>query len=295
MRRFRPSECRINLGLAGQLSEQSLADALIGIKFAVTQSSADWGHESAPKRFYLTAFAFVDTDRVPLIGPDLERSTVTLSRTYMPDATETLFQKDVVTDAAVVGVWEAVTAAQNKKLINLVHGALGKHRISAEVSCGSQNLLQQIQEELGIHLMFRDLTTTNLGHLRERIYTMDANEATKKSPELKKAMQELAAEHMALRKINTRIGELERTYDLHSRHLGGHPQSIPTGISLIFVQVNTKKLKENDIPGFILPKAPEAPTVPVMTPSGVEVHVQVEVEGQSPVILTGATNETENI
>jgi len=298
MRRFRPSECRINLGLAGQLSEHSLADALIGIKFAVTQSSSDWGHESAPKRFYLTAFAFVDTDMVPLIGPDVDRSTVTLSRTQLPDKTETFFNEEIVTDASVVGVWEASTAAQNKKLINLVLGALGRHRISAEVEMGNNELLNRIQTDLGMYLMYRDLSTTRMGVLRANVYKMDSKEDTKRSPELNAGLKTLATEHMSLRKINTRINELERTYDLHSRHLGLRAQTIPTGISLIVVQVDTSKLKENDIPGFILPSMVEAPqtAAPVVkTPEGVEVHVQVEIEGKPPVDIAGATSGTENI
>ena len=278
-RRHIPTECRINLGLAGQLSEHTLGEALIGIKFAVTQSSSDWGHELAPKRFYLTAFAFVDTDSVPLIGPDVERNTVALSRTYLPDASETFFNEDIVEDKAVIGAWTADKASENRKLIQIFSGALGKHRSEVEVGLGSTTLLTRIQKELGTYLVYKDITSKAVDKLRSTIYALEATD-----PALQTALCSLAKEHMSLRKINTRLNELERTYDLHTRHLGDTAKYIPTGISLIIVQVDASKVKPGDIPGFIpvVAEAPKQPANVVTTPNGVEVHVQVETAGQPP-------------
>lgn len=212
-------QCSINLGAAGQLDGATLEDAVLGLDYIVTTSSSTWGHEAAPRRFYLTGFLLVDTNKVPLIAKN-KGTVIDLTRTELPKKRDTFFGT-TISDDFVVGVWEAKGGEANEDFLRLLKRILGKKLDDARVKSAKDHMDKvstAIGNELIDQAVWRSMSQqhSNPNQLSELRNALEAGSA-----------------HMAARGCGQRISELERVYDMHSR--------INTA-SIVIVQVDVEAL-----------------------------------------------------
>lgn len=212
------AQCSINLGAAGQLDGVTLGEAFIGLDYAVTTSSSTWGHEAAPRRFYLTGFLLVDTNKVPLIAKN-KGTVVDLTRTELPKQRD-MFFGDILSDEFVVGVWEA-KGDDNDTLLRLLKRILGK-RLDESREASVKKHIEAVASKIGNEL------------IDQSVWRSMSQQYSNPTDSNRNAL-EAGSAHMAARGCGQRISELERVYEMHNR--------IHTA-SIVIVQVDVEALNE---------------------------------------------------
>lgn len=280
MSRININKHSVNLGLAGQLNDDAVLEALMGFKFDVTQSCSDWGHGPAPSRFYLTCFAFLDTTKVPLIGPNSGTVTTLKRMKSLPVARETVLGKPIFDKNAVVSVWEPESTNDNSSLIAAIHHGLGYNTLRWMVDDAAEELLGRIESTIGDAILHRE------------------NESARHSAAIKAAMGSVEDKDTAVRavartrdlvrKAGKAIEDLDRLQDLWNRHLNKATR-LPSNVSVIVVLVDPSQVETDEIPGYIKVASDSTPKVVVnnTTPAGkVATHLAAQV-GVVPSVMAG--------
>lgn len=222
----------INLGVHGQLTHDTLADAIIGIDYRITTSSSTWGNGNpAPLRYYMTGFVFLDTDKIPLIGPD-QTYSVDLSQAELPDKSDEFFGEEIGKGLKITRAWEAKDQRSiNSAILFMTYGLGKKFKAVQDVLVG--NLRERICQEVGEATAIR-----NQYRADELAAAANASAPHTASADVKataKAQAILAGKHhFDARAWDKQIGELERAYDTVGQYRNA---------SLIFVQVDRSKTK----------------------------------------------------
>jgi hypothetical protein len=262
MTRAKTFKCAVNLGLAGQLTEEAMFDAILGIKFDVTTSASTWGHGDSPVRHYLNAFVFMDTKAIPLIGK-AEGTIITLKRTKrLPETRETFFKAPIFRKEPIVGIWSAETAKDNEILVRCLRNSVGWNYMRNLVNDATEELKSRVETRVGAAVLFQRMKAAKAN---EAILAADAAAEMNPKTPIREELRQIAKTRAELSSANNHLAELDRVDSMVNRKLVGL-DTLPEGVTVTIIQVNTKLLKDDEIPSWLRPATITIP--PRIVPEG---------------------------